>query len=322
MNNVIRPHDPGGGGGGTVGYPVSQNGMMTHGKLHLDMINNRYGKPVQTPPRGAEVAKPECVEVVQRSLMTADSGPIPRKGTTHTMSWPKEVDINRYEKPVQSQYWGANMTISDCVTIEEKNKTTAARGQIPPNGVTIDRSWPKDIISNQNEKPVRTPLRAEVRKTDCVVVKQKMKTIEAEGRVNRADKVEPGRSQETAVAAVGAATGGTNNIGGCCTDCNKKTMTARTLQTKCDDLRKPIYDLEIPELRLPRVFLHLVEEARNVEVVNDLSRCSEEVPPQGTGLSSPVLVTVMVDSQPIPNKRVLRTTGAPTGMMTNKKYVG
>ena len=79
---------------------------------------------------------------------------------------------------------------------------------------------------------------------------------------------------------------------------------------------------EIPELGLPRVFLHLAGEARNVEVVNDLSRCSEEVQPQGTGLSSPVLVTVMVDSQPIPNKRVLRTTGAPTGMMTNIKYVG
>ena len=59
-----------------------------------------------------------------------------------------------------------------------------------------------------------------------------------------------------------------------------------------------------------------------MEVVNDLSRCSEEVQPRGTGLSSPVLVTVMVDSQPIPNKRVLRTTGAPTGMMTNIKYVG
>ena len=222
--------------------------MMTHGKLSLDMINNWYGKPVQTPPRGAEVAKPKCVEVVQRSVMTADSGPIPRKGTTHTMSWPKEVDINLYEKPVQSQYWGANMTIHDRVTIEEKNKTTAARGQIPPNGVTIDRSWSKNIISNRNEKPVRTPsLRAEVRKTDCVVVKQKMRTIEAEGRVNWADKVEPGRSQETAVTAVGAGTGGTNNIGGRCMDCNrKKKMTARTLQTKCDDLRKPISDVGPP----------------------------------------------------------------------------
>ena len=49
---LLDPTIPGQGGGGTVGYPVPQNGMMTHGKLHLDMINNRYGKPVQTPRRG------------------------------------------------------------------------------------------------------------------------------------------------------------------------------------------------------------------------------------------------------------------------------
>ena len=114
--------------------------MVTRRKLHLDMIDNRYGKPVQTPPRGTAVAKPECVEVVQRSVMTADGGPMPRNGTTHTTSWPKEVDINRYGKLVQSPYWGANMTITDRVTIEEKNKTTAARCQVPLNGVTIDRA--------------------------------------------------------------------------------------------------------------------------------------------------------------------------------------
>ena len=225
-----------------------------------------------------------------------------------------------------------------------------------------DRSWPKGINRNRNEKLVRTPsLRAEVRKTDCVEVKQRMKTIEAEGSVNRADKVEPSRCQETAVAAVGAGTGGTNKIGGQCTDCNKRTTTARTLPTKCGDLMKPMsvlvppvgteiaptdgtgvmhYQwnvresartteiimpsnyLEIPELRLPRLFLHLAEEARNVQIVNDCSFCSVEVQPQGTGLPSPVLVTVMVDSQPIPKMRVLRTTGASTEMMTNIKYVG
>ena len=70
------------------------------------------------------------------------------------------------------------------------------------------------------------------------------------------------------------------------------------------------------------MFLHLAEEARSVNVENDLSCCSEEVQPQGTGLPSPVLVTVMMDSQPIPNKRVLRTTGASTEMMTNIKYAG
>ena len=50
ISNVTRPHDPGGG----VGYPVPQNGMMTHGKLRMDINKNRYGKPIQTPSRGAE----------------------------------------------------------------------------------------------------------------------------------------------------------------------------------------------------------------------------------------------------------------------------
>ena len=42
------------------------------------------------------------------------------------------------------------MTIPDRVTIEQKSKTTAARCQIPPNGVTIDRSWPKGINRNRS----------------------------------------------------------------------------------------------------------------------------------------------------------------------------
>ena len=167
-----------------------------------------------------------------------------------------------------------------------------------------------------------------------------MKTTAAEVCGNWADKAEPSRCPETAVAAVGAGTGGTKNVGGRLMDCNGKSTTARTLPTNCGEFVKPMSGLvppvvtkmaptdgtgvmhyqwivresvrttemlmpsnylEIPELRLPRVFLHLAEEARNVEVENDLSCCSEEVQPQGTGLPSPVLVTVMVDSQPIPN---------------------
>ena len=91
---------------------------------------------------------------------------------------------------------------------------------------------------------------------------------------------------------------------------------------KTTEMLMPRNYLEIPELRLLRVFLHLAEEARNVEVENDLSCFSEEVQPQGTGLPSPVLVTVMVNGQPIPNKRVLRSTGASTEMMTKNNNVG
>ena len=93
--------------------------MMKPKRLCLDIIKDRYGKPVLTPIRGAEVAKTECFEVVQRSMMTAAKGPNPRNGTIHKTNGPKEVDNNRYEKPVQSPYWGANMTIPDHVTMEQ-----------------------------------------------------------------------------------------------------------------------------------------------------------------------------------------------------------
>ena len=139
------------------------------------------------------------------------------------------------------------------------------------------------------------------------------------------------------------------------------TMTAVKLQTKCGDLRKPISGmvppfvtkmaptdmtgemhsqwiaresvrttemlipsnyLEIPEMRLPRGFLHLAEEARNVEIMDELSCCLEEIQPQRTGLPGPILVTDMVDRQPMLIKIVLANTDASAEMMTNEKYVG
>ena len=158
-----------------------------------------------------------------------------------------------------------------------------------------------------------------MRTTDCVKAEQRIKTIEAEGCVNRADRVKPSRNQETAVAAMRVETGGTNNRGGRCTDCNQKIMTAGTLQTKCDDSRKPISGmvppfvtqmaptdgtlvmhyqwiaresvrttemqtpsncLDIPELKIPKLFLKLAEEARNSKVVDDRPTDMKELQPQ------------------------------------------
>ena len=160
---------------------------------------------------------------------------------------------------------------------------------------------------------------------------------------------------------MGVGTGGTNNRGSRGTDCSNKIMTAGTVQTKCGNLRKSISGmvpplvtkmaptddtgmmhyqwiaresvrttemlmpsnyLDIPDLRLPRIFLHLAEEARNVEVKDELSCCSEEVQPQRTGLPSPILVTVMVDRKPILIKNVLANTDTSAEMLTNVKYVG
>ena len=39
---------------------------------------------------------------------------------------PMDMNKNRYDKPVQTPSWGAEVAIPDCVTIEQRMKTTAA----------------------------------------------------------------------------------------------------------------------------------------------------------------------------------------------------
>ena len=75
--------------------------------------------------------------------------------------------------------------------------------------------------------------------------------------------------------------------------------------------------LEIPEPRIPGVFLELAEEARNVILVDGQSCDTEEVQPQRTGLTRPVFVTEMIDSPPVLKIRALRVTSTSTEMITN-----
>ena len=84
---------------------------------------------------------------------------------------------------------------------------------------------------------------------------------------------------------------------------------------KTTKMRMPRDYLEIPEPRLPRVFLDLAEEARNVKVESGRSCYTEEVQSQGTGLTRPVFVTVMADSPPVLKKVALRATGVSTEMI-------
>ena len=181
-----------------------------------------------------------------------------------------------------------------------------------------------------------------------------MKTTAAEVSMKVADKAEPSRYQGTAVAAEGAGTDGTTNVWGRSIDCNTRRTTVRKLHTDCvkfteqtsprlspvvaetahtdgtrvgqykwDDqksikttkMRMPMDYLEIPEPRLPRVFLDLAEEARNVKVDSGRPCYTEEVQPQGTGLTRPVFVTVMVDSPPVLRKGAMRATGVSTEMI-------
>ena len=181
----------------------------------------------------------------------------------------------------------------------------------PQNGMTNYRNLPMDMNKNRYEIPVQTPSwGAVVANPNCVTTEQKMRTTAAEVHWNLADKAEPSRCQETAVAAVGVGAGGTTNERYRSIDSHKRSETGRTLPTECDELTEPIPDrvspvvtetvpaddtgvmqyqwddrksvemakilrprnyLEIPEPRLPRVFLALAEEARNVILVNHVT---------------------------------------------------
>ena len=359
-----------------TGYPVSLDGRTTQKKTSWNVIKDRYGKPVLTPIWGADVTESRCIEMVKPSMMTAAEGPTPRKETMLKTSWPKKMDNNRFEQPLQPPVRGANMTLPDQATVKERREKTAEAiiftnttdGQpnagclMPLNGVTIDRSWHKVMNNNQNVKPIRTQdLRTVVREKDDFEIKQGLKTVEADWCVDRDAEVRPDSGQAAALTAGGIGTGATNNRGGRCMNCHKKTRRFGTVQTNRGDLRKPLSGLlppivnkltptegtgamhyqwimresimrtemnmpsnylEIPELKIPKLFLHLAEEARDVEVNNDLSGCSEEVKSQVTGLAGPILVTVIADGQPMPFGNELANDVVPARMMTDAGHVG
>ena len=214
-----------------------------------------------------------------------------------------------------------------------------------------------DTNKNRYEKPVQTPAwGGEVANPNSITFAQKVMTTAAEVGWNLSDMTEPSRCQETAVAAEGAGTGATVNKRDRSMDCIKRNTTGRKLATKGDEFREPIPDrvwpvvsekapadgtgvmqyqwndresvgmtemlmprnyLEIPEPRIPGVFLELAEEARNVILMDGQSCDMEEVQPQRTGLTRPVFVREMIDSPPVLKSRALRVTSTSTEMIPN-----
>ena len=221
----------------------------------------------------------------------------------------------------------------------------------------MNRNLPMDTNKNRYDKPVKTPVwGAEVANPNSITFKQRVKTTAAEVGWSLPDMTEPRRCQETAVAAEGAGTVATANEWDRSINCIKRNATGWKLATKSDEFMEPIPDrvwpvvtetapadgtggmqyqgedrdyvgmtamlmprnyLEIPEPRIPGVFLELAEEARNVILVDGQSCDTEEVQPQRTGLTKRVFVAEMVDSPPVLKKRALRVTGTSTEMMPN-----
>ena len=95
----------------------------------------------------------------------------------------------------------------------------------------------------------------------------------------------------------------------------QKSMKTTNMQMTMDFL-------EIPEPTLPRRFLELAEEARNVKVESGRFCYTEEVQSQGTGLTRPVFVTVMEYSSPVLRKGAMRVAGVSTEMIPPRSSAG
>ena len=202
----------------------------------------------------------------------------------------------------------------------------------------MNMNLPMDTNKNRHEKLAQTPgWGAEVANPNSITFAQKGMSTAAKVGWNLSDMTEPSRCQETAVAAEGAGTGATTNNLDRSMDCIKRNTTGRKLATKGDEYMELIPDqawpvvsekapadgtrvmqyqwndresvgmtemlmprnyLEIPEPRIPGVFLELAEEARNIILVDDQSS-DTDVQPQRTGLARPVFVTEMIDSPPV-----------------------
>ena len=88
------------------------------------------------------------------------------------------------------------------------------------------------------------------------------------------------------------------------------------------EMTMPSNYLEIPELKIPKLFLHLAEKARDVEVNNEPSGYSEEVKSQVTKLPGPILVTVITNGQPMPFGGELVNDVVSAEMVTDTGHVG
>ena len=358
---LLDPTIPVEGGGGMAGYPVSVNGRTTARKSSWEIVKGRYGKPVLTPIWGTDVTESGYTDVVKRPILTATEGHTSQKETILKASRPKDMKQDRFDEPVQHPVQGAKRTFLDQATVKERREMTTAAYLMPINEVEIDRSWRTVMNNNRNEKPIRTQvLRTVVTESDCDEFKRRLQTVEADRLVDRNKEDKPDSGQAVALPPGGIRMSATDNRGGRCTDCTKRTMMFGTVQTNGGDIsnylsgllpsvvnnlepkedtgamhyqwivresimitemKMPSNYLEIPELKIPKLFLHLAEEARDVEVNNDISGCTEAVKSRVTGLQSPILVTVMTDGQPIPIGNELVNDVVSTEMMNDEKYV-
>ena len=329
-------------------------------KSNWEIVKGRYGKPVLTPIWGMDVTDSEPTEAVYPQILTAVEEETLQKGTILQASGPNNRNRDRSDELVQHQVQKDERTIPNQVIGKERRETTTAEYEIPIYEVGTDGPWRTVTGNNRNRRPTQI-LKTAVTESDCDDFKRRLQTVEADRPVDRNEKVKTDSGQGAAVPPAGISMSAIDSVDGLCTDCTKRSATRGTVQTTGGDSSNsvsgmrpavvhklehkedagvmhyqwivresimvadrdmPSNYLEIPELKIPKLFLDLAEEARDVEVINDIYGCTEVTKSQATGLRSQILVTVMTDGEPIPLAHELVKDVVPTEMRKAEHYVG
>ena len=308
-----------------------------------------------------DVTDSEPTDAVYPQILIAVEEQTLQKGKILQASKPNNRNRDRSDELVQHQVQKDERTIPNQVIGKERRETTTAEYEIPIYEVGTDGPWRTVTGNNRNRRPTRI-LKTAVTESDCDDFKRRLQMVEADRPVDRNEKVKTDSEQAAAVPPAGISISAIDSVDGLCTDCTKRSTTRGTVQTTGDDssnsvsgLRPAVVHkfenkkdagvmhyqwivrvsimvadrdmpsnyLEIPELKIPKLFLDLAEEARDVEVNNDIYGCTEETESQATGLRSQILVTVMTDGEPIPLAYGLVKDVVPTPEIGNDElYVG
>ena len=207
---------------------------------------------------------------------------------------------------------------------------------------------PKDIVENRNVKPMQVSSQVAKKASSDGTTNKQGRAVHRQSTRMTVDKLhtdfadipKPTLSQRPAVAAEEARTVGTVHVQCRSNDQDRMKTTVmklptrvspvvakeahtdgtRVVQCQSDNqnfmktiiMQMPMDYLEIREPSLPRGFLELAKEARNVNVEIEQCCYSNEVQTQEAGLTRPVFVTVMEYSPSVLNVGVTITPGIST----------
>ena len=284
----------------SLGKTVTEEHTSRNGTRLKHVGRNRFRQPRQPPIRGVRVTCPDQTPVKQRRSLMAEA-------TTDTIT---------------------------------TDSTIPARCNMPLSNVSIDGAWQKVMTKNRYVKPMETQdSRTVVTEMDDFETNCAMKTVVKDRYTDMVTTVRPDGGPARALAAGGPRSDDTIDSHDRCLRCHKKKRKFGTVRINGGDLRKPLSGrsppivnkmipsevmepmhyqwilresvtktdrtvpsnyLEIPDQKIPKLFLHLAKEAREVVVIDEPSGYSEEVKSQATQLSGPILVEVITSGHPMP----------------------